>query len=108
LKSSGGLMTYPTLVLAAVGLAIAYLRRQRTLLWLGLGAIAWALMVAVITQVAYGLPRYLLPGAMIACLLAGYGVVQVAEYVGRRFPLGTAGRRVPVTAALTTVVILAG
>jgi hypothetical protein len=78
-------MTWPTLVLAAVGLAFAYARRQMTLLWLGIGAIAWALMVAVITQVAYGLPRYLLPAAVIGCVLAGYAVVQIAQAVGDRF-----------------------
>jgi hypothetical protein len=101
LKSSVGLMTWPILVLAGVGFVLAIRRRDRTLTWLGIGAIAWALMVAVITQVAYGLPRYLLPGAVIACLLAGYAVVQLATLVGNRFPRrdGTGRARWPAIAA---------
>ncbi len=81
LKSSVGLLGVPTLVFAAVGLVFAYIRREKVLLWLGAGAIAWALMVAIITQVAYGLPRYLLPGGVIACVLAGVGVVWLAEAI---------------------------
>jgi hypothetical protein len=83
LRSSVGLMSVPTLVLAAIGLGFAYARREVVLLALGAGAIAWALMVAIITQVAYGLPRYLIPGGMIACLLAGVAVVRIAETVGK-------------------------
>ena len=81
LRSSAGLMGVPTLVFAAVGLVFAYIRREKVLLWLGAAAIAWALMVAIITQVAYGLPRYLLPGGVIACVLAGVGVVWLAEAI---------------------------
>jgi hypothetical protein len=86
LKSSVGLMTWPTLVLSVVGFAFAYVRREWTLIWLGVAAIVWALMVALMTQVAYGLPRYLLPGAMIACLLAGVAVVRLAELARDRTP----------------------
>lgn len=82
LKTSATLVTVPILVLSAIGLASAYRRRERTLLWLGAGAIAWALMVAAITQVAYGLPRYLLPAATIACLFAGIAVVRIAQLAG--------------------------
>lgn len=90
LRSSVGLMGLPTLVLAAIGLVMAYMRRERVLVLLGAGAIAWALMVAVITQVAYGLPRYLLPGGTIACVLAGVAVVWIAHdagaWLGHRAP----------------------
>ncbi len=82
LRSSAGLMSVPTLVLAAVGLAFAYVRREMVLLWLAAGAVLWALMVAVMTQVAYGLPRYLLPAGMVACVLAGVGVGRIADWVG--------------------------
>ncbi len=88
LKTSAALMTIPTLVLAAIGLAFAYRRRERTLLWLGAGAIAWALMVAVMTQVAYGLPRYLLPAATIGCLFAGIAVVRIAQLARARPAVG--------------------
>ena len=93
LKSSVGLMTWPVLILAGIGLGFACWRRQQTLMWLGIAAIAWALMVAVITQVAYGLPRYLLPAAVIACVLAGYAVVQIARLVGDRLGGSGGGHR---------------
>jgi hypothetical protein len=78
LRTSATLMTPPILLLAAIGLAIAYRQRERVLVWLGAGAIAWALMVAFITQVSYGLPRYLLPGVAIGCVLAGVAVARLA------------------------------
>lgn len=84
LRSSAGLMSVPTLVLAAIGLAFAYARREMVLVWLAAGAVLWELMVAVMTQVAYGLPRYLLPAGMVACVLAGVGVARIAEWVGDR------------------------
>ncbi|MDQ6745685.1 MAG: hypothetical protein M3Z27_06705 [Actinomycetota bacterium] len=90
LASSVKLMGVPTLVLGAVGLALAYVRREMTLVWLGAGAIAWALMVAIITQVAYGLPRYLLPAGTIACVLVGVAVVWTAQEAGRRRGTGAA------------------
>ena len=54
LRSAPTLVTVPVLVLAGVGFAFALVRRELTLQWLGVGAIVWALMVAVMTQVAYG------------------------------------------------------
>jgi hypothetical protein len=84
LRSASGLMSVPTLVLAAIGLAFAWVRRETVLLWLAGGAVLWALMVAIMTQVAYGLPRYLLPAGMVACVLAGVGVARIAEWVGER------------------------
>jgi hypothetical protein len=78
-------MTVSTLVLAAAGLGFAVRRGERVLVWLGAGAIVWALMVAVMTQVAYGLPRYLLPAGTVACLLAGVATVRAAQLAGDRF-----------------------
>ncbi len=82
LRSSAGLISVPTLILAAIGFAIACARREITLIWLGAGAIAWALMVALMTQAFYGLPRYLLPAAAIGCLMAALAVVWIAEWAG--------------------------
>src|SRR5581483_4424416 len=100
LRSSVGLMSWPTLVLAAAGLVLAYRRRNHTLLLLGAAGIAWALLVAIMTQVSYGLPRYLLPGGVIACVLAGAGVVWIAEDVGEAI-----GRRVPGRAKFAVPII---
>ncbi|MBV9310494.1 MAG: hypothetical protein JOZ73_06670 [Solirubrobacterales bacterium] len=85
LRSAPALVTVPVLVLAVVGFAFALIRRESVLQWLGIGAIVWALMVAVMTQISYGLPRYLLPAAVIACVFAGIAVVRVAELAGSRF-----------------------
>ena len=84
LRSAPGQVSVGVFALAAVGFAFALARREATLQWLGAGAIFWALMVAVMTQVAYGLPRYLLPAGVVACLLAAVGVVRIAELAGRR------------------------
>jgi hypothetical protein len=90
LRSAPTLITPAVLVLAAVGFVMALRDREATLQWLGVGALAWALMVAIMTQVAYGLPRYLLPAATIACLLAGVALARLAElarhWVGARRP----------------------
>jgi len=85
LRSAPGLITVPVFALAAVGFGFAVARRELILQWLGAGAIVWALMVAVVTQVSYGLPRYLLPAAAVACVFAGLAVVGVAELAGQRF-----------------------
>jgi hypothetical protein len=86
LKSSVGLMTTPVLALAIIGFAIACVRRHKTLVWIGLAAIGWALMAAVITQLFYGLPRYLLPADTVGCVMAGLAVVWIAKYVAQRLP----------------------
>ncbi len=99
LKSSAGQLTDGILLLAAIGYGLACLRRNRTLIWLGAAAILWAVMVALITQFFYGLPRYLLPASVIACVFAAVSVVWLAEMAAERVPAGaskggrTGGRR---------------
>jgi hypothetical protein len=83
LRSSSHLLLPTTIVLAAIGAVLAAWRRERTLLWLAGLALAFALVEAFETQVAYGLPRYLLPAGAIACVLAGVAVVWIAELAGR-------------------------
>jgi hypothetical protein len=106
LRSASPLLTVPTLVFAAVGLGFAYVRREMTLLWLAAGAALWAVMVALITQVAYGLPRYLLPGGMVACVLAGVGFARLVELAGSRLPRPRVGG-VAAASALACVALLA-
>jgi hypothetical protein len=105
LKDGFPLMTGPVIVLAAVGLGLAYLRREMTLVWLGVAAIVWALIEALFTQAAYGLPRYMLPGGAIACVLAGVAVVWLAQEVERRVPGRGAGSR---SGRLSPVALLSG
>jgi hypothetical protein len=103
LKSSIGLMTTPVLALAIIGFAIACVRRHKTLIWIGLAAIGWALMAAVITQLFYGLPRYLLPADTVGCVMAGLAVVWIAEYVAQRIP--SIGSRTAVALGIGAAVI---
>ena len=84
LRSGFSLMTVPIAVLSVLGVGVAYLRRELVVVWLGIGAIVWALMEATITQVAYGLPRYLLPAAAIGCVLAALAIVWGAQEARRR------------------------
>lgn len=105
LRDGFTLMTVPVVVLAAVGLALAYRRRERTLVVLGAGGVAWALMAALMTQVAYGLPRYLLPAATVADVLAGVAVVWIAELAGAKVADGTARRIVPLGAGAVIIAL---
>ncbi len=108
LKDGFPLMTVPTVVLAGIGFGLAYVRREMTLVWLGVGAIAWALMEGVFTQLAYGLPRYMLPGGAIACVLAGVAAVWLAQEAERRLPgARLAGGRTSLTAVATVVALVA-
>jgi hypothetical protein len=81
LKSSAGQLTDPVLVLAVIGFALACIRKNRTLIGLGVIAILWSVMAALITQFFYGLPRYLLPAEVIGCVMAAVAVVWSAEAI---------------------------
>lgn len=103
LRSGFSLMTVPIAVLSVLGLAVAYLRRELVVVWLGLGAVAWALMEAIFTQIAYGLPRYLLPAAVIGCVLAALAVVWGAQEARERLHQAWAA---PAVVALLLVLTL--
>jgi len=78
------------LALAAVGLR----GRERVVRWLALGAAAWLALVVVMTAAGFpGLPRFMLPSAAVACVLAGAGAVELVARAG-------GGRRALVVAAL--------
>ena len=106
LRSASPLLTVPTLVFAAAGLAFAYVRKETALLWLAAGAFLWAIMVALMTQVAYGLPRYLLPGGMVVCVLAGVGFARLVQMAGEKLPRPRV-RGVALTSVLAGVALAA-
>jgi hypothetical protein len=60
--------------------------------WLGLGALAWVVEVAVMTAVGYaGNPRYLDAAAAVGCALAGVGVAALGRALATR--AGAAAQR---------------
>jgi hypothetical protein len=60
-------------------------------------------MVSIMTQVFYGLPRYLLPAETIACLMAGLAVVWIARYLAERIP--QVGGRTAIALGIGAVII---
>ena len=72
---------------------------------LGLGALAWVLLVAVMTQAGFsGNPRYTVPAAALACVLAGVGVAALA----RRAPAPAAGPALGAVVLLAALAFTAG
>ncbi len=78
--------TIPILVLAAVAVVIAWMREDRDRLTLALaaGVLVWWVVVVGMTLDGYpGLERFYLPAAGVTAVLAGVGVVRVAELAAR-------------------------
>jgi hypothetical protein len=108
LRRGVNIQVLPALILAAVAVALAWRRAHRDRLLLALGGCAlawWALVVAMTLDGYPGLERFYLPAAGLTCVLAGVGVVRVAQIVsGARF----AGvRRVGFVGAGVAVVLVA-
>jgi hypothetical protein len=87
LRRGAGLVILPVLVAAAAALVLAWRDRRseaaRLTLWIGAGALAWVLLVAVMTVAGYpGLGRFMYPAAGVGCVLAGVGVARVAGLLG--------------------------
>ena len=74
----------PALILGMLAVVIAWIRRRdRVILGIGLGVIAWWVVVVAETLDGYpGLERFFLPAAALTCVLAGVGVAQLAELAG--------------------------
>lgn len=90
----------PTLILGILAVVIAWIRdRNRQILAIGLGVIAWWVVVVGETLDGYpGLERFFLPGAVLTCVLAGVGVVLLARLAGDA--VGRFGHQAGVVAAV--------
>lgn len=73
----------PVLILAVLALLITLVReRDRVVLALGaLGAAWWVVVVGETLDGYPGLERFFLPGAAVACVLAGFGIVRIGALV---------------------------
>jgi hypothetical protein len=80
LRRAGDLQVLPVLIAAAVGVALAWFKdRDRLVLGLAGGALAWVVLVVAMTVAGYpGLERFFLPAAGVLCVLAGVGVARLA------------------------------
>ncbi len=104
LKSSITLVPWPVLVLAAVGLLFAVLRRQRAVLLLAATALVTTFVVVAMAQDGYPtLARFLFGGVALTCVLAGVGAGQLARSTWLRFS-GPIAAAVIVAALLPFVV----
>jgi len=102
LRRGLGLAVAPVWIFAA--LAVALRPRDRVVWVLAAGAVAWLALVAVMTMAGYpGLARFMLPAAVVACVLAGVGAVELARrLLPTRPPLGAAA----VGVALATLLVV--
>jgi hypothetical protein len=75
----------PTLVLAAVGLAAAWQRRDRRVLSLAALALGWIAVVALMAEFGFtGTRRYLAAPAAALCVVAGVGLAWLLDAVRER------------------------
>lgn len=78
LRHIDALLPTPVWILAVGASVLAWRVRERTLLFLSAGCLAWVALVAGMTLIGYaGLGRFALVPAALACVLAGRGVVEL-------------------------------
>jgi hypothetical protein len=84
LRRGTDLQVLPALIVALVAVALAWVRdRDRVALALAGCALAWWVLVVAMTLDGYpGLERFYLPAAGVTCVLAGVGVVRLAQLAG--------------------------
>lgn len=91
----------PLEVGALAGLVIGALRRDRTVVVMGVVVLAWAGMFAVMTQVGFsGNARYFLPALPLISILAGVGAARLVTLGARTEPLAGAAVAACVVASL--------
>ena len=103
-EAAFGLLPLLVLVGAAIALAVVGFRRSRlndVTLALGLGAVGWIAIVALMTEAGYaGNPRYAILAAGLACVLAGVAVAFAVRLA--------AGRAGPLAGAAAAIVLVGG
>jgi hypothetical protein len=101
LRRGVDVQTVSVLVFALVALGLAW-PRDRLVLALGAGGLVWWVVVVGMTLDGYpGLERFYLPAAGVACVLAGVGMVRLAQLASRGSVLVAVG----VLVALVAVTI---
>jgi hypothetical protein len=104
------LQVLPALIAGIIAVILGWIRdRDRVLLGLGLGVVAWWVVVVAMTLKGYpGLERFFLPAAAVTCVLAGVGVIKLAELAGQGVVrLGASASLVPAVTAAVAVVLVA-
>jgi hypothetical protein len=88
LRRVGEAVIPPAWFAAALAVAVGWRERDRTILALAAGVLAWfALVVAMSAGLGYAaLSRFLLPGVAVLCVLAGVGVVRFVALWTRGWP----------------------
>lgn len=100
-ESVSGLVVLPVWLAAAACLGLALPSRERIVLWLAGGALAWTTIVAAMTLLLgfAALGRFLAPPAAVLCVLAGAGAVRVVRLTGERAGSRPAAVRDPLARA---------
>ncbi len=82
------LQVLPALIAGIIGVLIGWLRdRDRAILGIGLGVVAWWVVVVGMTLDGYpGLERFFLPAAALICVLGGVGIARIAQLAGGLVP----------------------
>jgi hypothetical protein len=98
------LQVLPALIAGIIAVAIGWLRdRDRTILALGLGVVAWWVVVVGMTLDGYpGLERFFLPAAALICVLGGVGITRLALLAG-----DAAGRQATAATAVAGAALVA-
>ncbi len=96
----------PVLLAGVVGVVFAWFDKPRDWLLLALagGTVAWWVIVVGMTLDGYpGLERFYLPAAGMTCVLAGVGIVRLAQLGARLLPVGRAATALAI--GLTAVLV---
>jgi len=107
LRRGTDLQALPCLVFAVIGVAIAWFKdRDRLTVGLAAAVVGWWVLVVGMTLDGYpGLERFYLPAAGLTCVLAGVGIVRLAQLVAS-WLAGHGMRAHAIAATIATIVVL--